>query len=179
MKNLSFVILAAALSFSVPARASAINECIDSCFNGFSCATSESNGINTSDCQSGRDRCVKQCNQNVSQGEAAPRVTGAYGALAYDKKTGAWGLADASRDKKSAKKSALAYCGKKGADCDVVESFSNSCAAVAAGTGNRIGWAVNDNARQAGLDAIEKCGKYGKNGDNSRCFLQLYHCYAP
>ncbi len=166
------------LAFAATAHASAINDCIDACFSGFGCATSESSGINTYDCQSGRDRCVAQCNKNVDQGEEAPPVTGAYGAIAYDKKTGAWGMADASQDKKSAKESALGYCKKKGDDCEIVESFSKSCAAIAAGTGNRLGWAVNDDAKQAGLDAIKKCGEYGKNGDNSRCFLQLYHCYS-
>ena len=167
------------LFLSGNAQASAINECIDACFSGSSCATSESNGINTYDCQSGRDRCVEQCNKNVSQGEETAPVTGAYGAIAYDKKTGSWGMADASQDKKDARESALGYCKKHGDDCEIVESFSKTCAAVAAGTGNRLGWAVDDDPKQAGLDAIKKCGTYGKNGDNSRCFLQIYHCYSP
>lgn len=161
------------------AQASAINDCIDACFSGFSCAANEAQGQNVYDCQSGRDRCVKQCNENISQGTEAAPVTGAYGAIAYDKKTGAWGMADASQSKRSAKESAMGYCEKKGSDCEIVESFSKTCAAVAAGTDNRIGWALSDNARQAGLDAIKKCGNSSVKSDHSRCFLELYHCYAP
>lgn len=163
-------------------RASAINDCIDACFSGSSCAYGEAQGQNVYDCQSGRDRCVKQCNENISRGTEAPRASGAYGAIAYDKKTGAWGMADASESKSSAKESALGYCGKRGSDCEVVETFSKTCAAVASGTGNRLAWAVDDNPRQAGLDAIKKCGESGSSGksnDHSRCFLQLYHCYQP
>lgn len=163
------------------ARASAINECIDACFSGFSCANIEKGGSLDPVCEGGRDRCVAQCNQNINGYTAPPPVTGAYGAIAYDEKTGAWGLADASQSKSDAKKSALAYCEKHGASCEIVESFSNTCAAMAAGTGNRFGWAVDSDARQAGLDAIDKCGKSGSSGnpnDHSRCFLQLYHCYS-
>jgi hypothetical protein len=160
-------------------QASAINECIDACFSGFACAFKQDDNSSYNLCQSERDRCVEQCNKNVSRGEEAPPVTGAYGAIAYDEKSGAWGMADASQSKGDAKKSALAYCKKHGSDCEIVESFSKTCAAVAAGTGNRLAWAVDDNPKQAGLDAIKKCGKSGKSGDNSRCFLQLYHCYSP
>jgi len=162
------------------AQASAINECIDACFSGAACAANEAQGQSYTICQSGRDRCVEQCNKNISEGTAPPPVTGAYGAIAYDKTSGAWGMADASQSKSDAKKSALAYCSKNGDDCEIVESFSKSCAAVAAGTGNRMAWAVGDDARQAGLDAINKCGMRsdGKT-DHSRCFLQLYHCYFP
>lgn len=163
------------------ARASAINDCIDACFGNASCAYNEAQGQNVFICQSARDRCVKQCEENVSRGTEAPRITGAYGALAYDKKTGAWGMADAAQNRSSAKESALAYCGKRGADCEIVESFSKTCAAVASGTGNRLGWALDDNPRQAGLEAIKKCGESGvsgKSNDHSRCYLQLYHCYS-
>jgi len=161
------------------AKASAINDCIDACFNGFGCSFRQDDNANYNLCQSERDRCVEQCNKNVSRGEEAPPVTGAYGAIAYGKKSGAWGMADASKDKSSAKESALAYCRKHGSDCEIVESFSKTCAAVAAGTGNRLAWAVDDDPKQAGLDAIKKCGESGKSGDNSRYFLQLYHCYFP
>ena len=162
-------------------RASAINECIDACFNSASCAMNEANGsMNLGDCESGRDRCVKQCHDNIDQyeEEAPAPITGAYGAIAYDKNTGAWGMADASKSKGDAKKSALKYCAARGKDCDIVESFSNSCSAVAAGTGNRFGWAVDKDVRQAGLDAIKKCGELSGGHDHSRCFLQIYHCYS-
>jgi len=173
---LSFVI---AMSLSTASHASAINECIDACFSGFHCAANEAEGQSYTICQSGRDRCTAQCNVNIGQATEAPRDTGAYGAIAYDEKSGAWGIADASKDKSSARESALGFCKKHGSDCEIVESFSNSCAAVAAGTGNRVGWAVDDNAREAGLKAIKKCGDSQQKEDHSRCFLQLYHCYVP
>jgi hypothetical protein len=177
IKSLSLITLLLALSFGGKAQASALNDCIDACFSGFSCSTSQLNGLNTYDCQSGRDRCVSQCNKNTNQGMEAPPSPGAYGAIAYDQKTGSWGMASASQDKKSAEESALGYCKKYSADCKIVESFSKQCGAVATGTGNRIGWAVNNDVRQAGLDAISKCGVDSKK-DNSRCYLQLYHCYV-
>ncbi len=183
MNRFSLVILLT-LAVLLPgvAQASAMNECIDACFSGSNCAMSEHNGMNTSDCQSGRDRCVKQCNDNVSRGEAPKPITGEYGAIAYDEKTGAWGLSDPSQSRGDAKDSALGYCGKRGKDCEIVERFSKTCAAVASGTGNRFGYATDDNPRQAGLDAIKKCGDSGSSGkanDKSRCFLQLYRCYNP
>jgi len=161
------------------AHATAINECIDACFSGFGCSFKQDDNSNYNLCQSERDRCVAQCNENINGRNDPPPVTGAYGAIAYGEKSGAWGMADASQDKSSAKKSALGYCSKHGSDCEIVESFSNTCAAVASGTGNRLAWALDDNPKQAGLDAIKKCGENGKSGDNSRCFLQLYHCYSP
>jgi hypothetical protein len=162
--NVLLVLIALLIMPSGNAEASAINECIDACFII---------------CQSGRDRCVEQCNKNINGRDEPAPVTGAYGAIAYDEKSGAWGMADASQDKSSAKESALAHCSKHGSDCEIVESFSKTCAAVAAGTGNRLAWAVDDNPKQAGLDAIEKCGESKQSGDKSRCFLQLYHCYSP
>jgi hypothetical protein len=165
------------------AQASAINECIDSCFGSNNCAYNETQGTPYTICQSARDRCVEQCNRNINgRNEEPPPVTGAYGAIAYDKTSGAWGMADRSQDRKSAEASALSNCKKHGHDCEIVESFSKTCAAVASGTGNRTAWAVADNPKQAGLDAIKKCGESGSSGnsnDHSRCFMQLYNCYFP
>ena len=90
--------------FGSKAQASVVNDCIDACFSGFSCITSTAKGMSMHDCQNGRQRCVEQCNGNMSQ--AALPATGIYGAIAYDKKSGAWGMADTSPDQKSAKKSA-------------------------------------------------------------------------
>ena len=165
------------------ARASAINECIDACFSGFGCSFKQDDNSAYNLCQSQRDRCVEQCNKNINgRDNEPPPVKGAYGAIAYDKTIGAWGMSDRSQDSKSAEASALKYCQKRGKDCEIVESISNTCAAVASGTGNRLGWAVADNPRQAGIDAIETCAKSGSSGnpnDHSRCFMQLYNCYSP
>lgn len=164
------------------ARASAINECIDACFSSAACSFKQDDNSNYSICQSGRDRCVAQCNKNINGRDEPPPVTGAYGAIAYDKSSGAWGMSDRSQSKGDAKESALAHCKKHGSDCEIVESFSKTCAAVASGTGNRLAWAVDDNPKQAGLAAIKKCGESGSSGnsvDKSRCFLQLYNCYSP
>lgn len=155
--------------------ASPINDCIDACFSGFSCITSAARGMSMQSCQNGRQHCVEQCNRDAGRGPAALPPMGNYGAIAYDKKSGAWGMSDTSQDQKSAKKSALAYCKQHGDDCKIVESFSKTCAAIASGSGKRIGWAIDEDPRQAGLDAIKKCSV--KNASDNRCFLQLYHCY--
>lgn len=164
------------LLFCDTAQATVLEDCIDACFSGFSCTTSVERGFSMHDCQTGRQHCVEQCNRDRGGKDAAmlPPV-GNYGAIAFDKKSGAWGMSDTSKDNMSAKKTALAYCKQHGDNCEIVESFSKSCAAIATGSGNRFGWGVNESPRQAALDAIKKCSV--KNPTDNICFVQLYHCY--
>jgi hypothetical protein len=118
---------------------------------------------------------LRECGHD--NGAAAQRVSGAYGAIAYGRNSAAYGMADSSQDKKTAEKSALRYCGKHGDDCEIVESFSNTCGAVAQNVaGSVAGWATDDDRRTAGEAALKICNK--KDADH-RCHITLLHCYAP
>lgn len=88
-----------------------------------------------------------------------PLKTGIYGALAIDKETGAWGISDRSQNQDDAEASALSLCTMSGPNCEIVDSFSQTCVALASGTGSRVTWALADDAKQAERDAISKNGR--------------------
>ena len=164
------VLLAGILAVS-PAEAASSNRnyCISKCFGTWQCYDDS----HRSSCEQARNFCVADC-ANIP--DDPPHVSGGeYGAIAYDRHSGAWGLADESPNPGAAKKSALGYCEKHGNDCAIVETFSNTCAAIAAGTDGAVGWDDDDNVRQAGLNAIKNCGQKTKSG--TRCFLKLWRCY--
>jgi len=62
---------------------------------------------------------------------AAQQRPDSYGAIAYSRKTGAWGNVYGENSADDAKQKALSFCGRRADDCTVVASFSNTCAAVA------------------------------------------------
>jgi Domain of unknown function (DUF4189) len=98
-----------------------------------------------------------------------------YGAVAFDQKTGSWGLSDFSKDEDSAKKSAMKYCAEHGKACEVVESVHNSCASVASGNDGVVTWSdkpIRDNAQAA---AVASCQKRAGNS----CSIQRTVCYIP
>jgi hypothetical protein len=100
-----------------------------------------------SDCLIIQNQCSAQCGggaaspQPVAQTISPVAIVagGAFGAIAYDKSTGAWGLSDFSSTQDSANRSALGFCGAYGPHCVIVASFSNICAAVATGGKNAVG----------------------------------------
>jgi hypothetical protein len=128
---------------------------------------------------------VEQCNRNsnghdnyqAERYQYPPPITGVYGAIAFNKVTGYWGVSDRSPDVSYAATSALTYCGLK--DCEIVETFSKTCVAVASGTGNRLAWALSDDPKQARLDAIGKCEERAYGNDHSPCVIQISNCYFP
>lgn len=168
-------VFACALSFTAQAWANTSynrDYCIDRCFSTWACSFQDESGRGS--CEQSRNQCVQDECSNMPD-DPAHVSGGPWGAVAYDKKSGAWGIADESPDRGTAKKSALGYCGQRGKDCDVVGTFKNTCVAVAVGTDGAMDWSDNDNVKQAGLDAIDKCTKKTKSG--TRCFLNLWHCY--
>src|ERR1700754_84427 len=64
------------------------------------------------------DCYLRECNANNNI-YSRPSIAGAYGAIAYDEDSGAYGLADSSPDKSSAKKSAMKYCSRHGSNCEI------------------------------------------------------------
>ncbi len=145
------------------------NYCISKCFATWNCYDDSSR----MSCEQSRNLCVADCAtipddpQHVSGG--------AFGAIAYGKQSGAWGLAEESPTPEAAKKSALGYCEKRGKDCVIAETFSNTCVAVAMGTDGAVDWDKDQNLRQASMNAIKKCSLKTKSG--TRCFLNLRHCF--
>ena len=116
-----------------------------------------------------------QCNAQCAGGEASSQPVvhnvaarpplsagGAFGAIAYDKDSGAWGLSDFSPNEDSANRSALGFCGTYGPHCVIVASFSNICAAVATGGKNTVTWAKNPSRDVAQKDAVSNCAKKTK-----------------
>jgi hypothetical protein len=167
----ALIFLTAIMSFAP--RAHAYNErnyCIDQCYTRWACTSQHENDAS---CSGYQNSCLADCNNLPN--DAPPPAVGAYGAIAYDRKSGAWGMADASENKSEAKKSAMSYCNQHGQDCTIEETFHNTCVAVAAGLGSAFAYANDDDAKTAGLKAIDKCSK---QTTGPRCFLQLWHCYS-
>ena len=155
------------LAFASPASA----DCVSDCQASVSCETGRQ-----WECSRELSECYSRC---AGSGSSTPpkRFAGAHGAIAYDAESGAWGLADPATDAASAKQSALAYCAKHGHGCEIVESFANACAAVAADTGDALDWAIDADRATAATKAIAKCGAKSKSGP--RCFVRLLRCYSP
>jgi hypothetical protein len=123
-------------------------------------------------CSSRLNSCYAGCRNNNSE----RRASGVHGAIAYDENSWAYGMADASQDKDSAKKSAMRHCSKYGKKCRVVETFSKTCAAVAEDTKGAVKWAMDDDGRKAAEKALKRCNDKSKNRS---CRIRLKHCYYP
>ena len=119
---------------------------------------------------------LNSCYSGCRNGNSERRASGIYGAIAYDKESWAYGMADASEDKDSARKSAMRYCSKYGKNCRVVESFSKTCAAIAEGAKGAVAWDMNDDGRKAAEGALKRCNN---KADGQACRLRLKHCYYP
>ena len=136
------------------------------------------------DCLIIQNQCSAQCGaaetspQPVAHQTISPApiaAGGAYGAIAYDKDSGAWGLSDFAPNQESANRSALGFCGTYGPHCSIVASFSNICAAVATGGKNAVAWAKNPDRDTAQRDAVSNCAKKTK----ASCSLRRSNCYPP
>ena len=62
---------------------------------------------------------------------AVAQRTVSWGAIAYGPKGSAWSSAYGENSAEDANQKALALCARRSDDCQVVASFSNTCAAVA------------------------------------------------
>ena len=129
-----------------------------------------------------------QCNAQCGGGEASPQPVvhnlaapvssvpaGPFGAIAYDKSSGAWGLSDFSPNQDSADRSALGFCGTYGPHCVIVASFSIICAAVATGGKNTVAWAKDPDRDAAQKAAVSSCAKKTK----ATCSVRRSNCYSP
>jgi len=135
------------------------------------------------DCLIRKNSCFAQCGggkvessggMTYLENASKPAILGgSYGALAYDKVSGAWGLSDFSSDQESANRSALGYCERYGPHCVIVASFLTTCAAVATGENNTVIWAKGPNRETAQQSAAQKCA----NKTKTACTVQHSNCY--
>jgi hypothetical protein len=96
---------------------------------------------------------------------AFPRTADAqpYGAIAYDEKTGSWGVSYNETSQGLANARALGECRKHAKGCDVVVRFwGGLCAAYATGAGPAAGRGTGDSHGVAERNAVAACSVQGK-----------------
>ena len=150
--RIAIATLIAALSLvPIAARAESINGCIDTCVDTFS-------GENQWELE---QNCMNNCRNRVN-----------YGAIAYDTGSGAWGDSYDYHSTDDANQRALSDCSREGPACKVVISFSETCAALAAG--DNSAWAANvgDGVGDARHNALVACARNG--GRN--CAIKVSTC---
>ncbi len=144
-----YVVLALAVQIA-PARADSVNHCIDSCFSTWG-----------SDQEESRQQCLNQCRN-------APN----YGAIAYAVQNGAYGYSYHYHSAAEADQHALSDCLARGADCKVVISFSETCAALAAGNNGRFAASRGDGRGEAQSNALTACSHDG----GKDCGIKTWAC---
>ena len=107
--------------------------------------------------------------------QVAPARADTYAAIAYSEQTRADAWAYDTQSAEEANQRALSSCKQRGAGCQVVASFSNSCAALAVGVNNRFAASQALNKQQAESEASNACRI--KGGD--RCDIKVAFCANP
>jgi len=97
---------------------------------------------------------------------AAPRAD-SFGAIAYGPKGAAWGDAYGAASAEDAKQRALAFCARQSDDCQVVASFSNTCAAVAVVDATGATFVATD-AKRGNAENLARQACTQKNGTGCR-----------
>lgn len=125
----------------------------------------------------GSSNCASRCSPGGDLDMTHPwKRTISYGAIAYGAKSTANGYSFDQDSEGAAKRKALNFCREHGDDCEVVASFINSCAAVAAveekgvysvGTGG-----TGDSAQSKAMAACTQ--KHGKG-----CEIEAWSCAKP
>jgi hypothetical protein len=99
---------------------------------------------------------------------SSPSFADNFGALAYDRASGAWGVSYNYPSQRAADSSALSRCAPA---CSVVVRFSNTCAAYATGNGTSEGWGYDAVRRNAERRALAECSARGGN-----CKIEIWAC---
>jgi len=107
---------------------------------------------------------------------AAQQRTVSYGAIAYGAKSSAWGDAYGEASAEDANRKALSTCARYSDGCEVITSFSNTCAAVAAvqATGATF-VATNEKRGTAESQAMHDCTQKNRSG----CPMAASACAQP
>lgn len=162
MKHIVFALFLSLSLLPVPARADCVSDCQASTYCGGS----------SWECAQDQSACYRSC-QSSGGGGSGDKY--AFGAIAYDEDSGAYGLSDGSASEARAEKSAMKFCKKNGSGCKIVETFFDTCAAIAQDkAGSVAGWGVDENRKDAGKIALKSCGK---KADDDTCYVALTHCF--
>lgn len=100
------------------------------------------------------------------------RPAASYGAIAYGRGSGAWGVSHNWGSRARAEREATLRCREHGNDCEVRVWFDRKCGAVASGDGDTTFWGLGDNERQARAETLKKCA----DGGGKTCVMQAYQC---
>jgi hypothetical protein len=139
-----------------------MNSCIDGCFSSCSAYPLGS---------SSKQACIDRCLQSTCKAKSV----NVWGAIAYSWREQDAGWSFEQSDQKTAENVALQNCKKQGgARCEMITSFSKTCASLAA-DGNLIGFSSAGNKAAAQQQALAQCAKAG--GKN--CSIQAWTCSAP
>lgn len=144
--------------------APAFADCVSDCQASTYC------GGSSWECAQNQNICFRSCNNSSSEA-----VSGEYGALAVGPESLAYGMSDRSPTEEKARKSAMRFCRKNGKDCEVVETYHNTCVAIAESSDGTLGWDDDDDKKDAIAGAIKACNK---KTDKEDCKLARANCYS-
>jgi hypothetical protein len=114
-----------------------------------------------------------QCVEQMHFCHDAPSAPAhSYGAIAYGRKSGAYGYSFSWADRKKAEATAMRNCGQHGDDCEVAIWFDRRCGAVSADAGPTEFWGLGMDISAARADAMNKCRKTGSKS----CEIQASQC---
>jgi hypothetical protein len=109
-------------------------------------------------------------------GEQCDKPSAAYGAIAYGAKSTAYGTSSDQRTQQEAERGALADCRQNGDDCELVASFSQGCAAVAAIESKGVfSTGKGDTEQKAEDAALQTCERVDGRG----CEIEVWNCATP
>ena len=95
-----------------------------------------------------------------------------YGAIAYGRKSGAWGYSFSWSDRARAETTAMRNCGQHASDCEIAVWYDRRCGSVAADAGPTEFWCLGNDASSASAEAMNKCRKTGSKS----CEVQVTKC---
>lgn len=114
-----------------------------------------------------------QCSQHTTTCTNPEPPKPSYGAIAYGKKSQAYGFSYQWGSQDKAESVAMQNCAKNGNDCEVMVWFDRKCGAVAAPAGSTAAyWGLGDGAGAARGEALRQCTKDG--GKN--CAVKVSQC---
>ena len=102
-----------------------------------------------------------------------PAPKPSYGAIAYGRKSQAFGYSFQWDSQAKAESTALQNCAKNGPDCEVMVWFDRKCGAVAARSDSTVAyWGLGETVGQARTTAISQCTKDG----GRQCGVKVSQC---
>lgn len=157
LRVLTAALLLLTAALPAPARA----DCLRDCWNEKHC-----DATNARDCDWHRTQCSIRCrNQRTVN----------FGAIAYGERSHAFGYSFDHDSAAAADRVAMTNCKKRGDDCKIAASFSNTCAALASGAKDGFAVAKAASRKQAEADAVAACVKTA----GGKCEVEVWTCALP